>query len=70
MSRKCLYCQCELSEDSVIDFCEKCGKNVWGDKMFSTIVANMERARDNDDLCRTNNFSEVSDFNRFDGQKL
>ena len=54
MARKCIYCSCEVSPDSVIDFCERCGKGVWGKKMFDTIVQNMENARDNDDLCSTN----------------
>ncbi len=50
--RKCIYCGKEVHEDSVIDFCEKCGKRVWGDRMFNAIVENMERARDNGDLYR------------------
>jgi len=70
MSKKCLYCQCELATDSVIDFCEKCGKKVWGEKMFKAIVENMENARANNDLCGTNNFSEVSNFNDFGSSKL
>ncbi len=52
--RKCIYCSCEVGHDSVIDFCERCGTNVWGEKMFRTIVQNMENARDNEDLCSTN----------------
>lgn len=51
MSKKCIYCSREISEDSVIDFCEKCGIGVWGEKMFKTIVNNMENARNNGDLC-------------------
>lgn len=54
MAKKCIYCGCEISSESVIDFCEKCGKNVWGDKMFKTIVKNMETARSNGDLCHMN----------------
>jgi len=53
MSKKCLYCSTELSEDNVIDFCEKCGKGVWGEKMFNAIVTNMENAREKGDLCHT-----------------
>jgi len=50
MGRKCLYCRREVSEESVIDFCESCGKNVWGEKMFNTILKNMEHSRKNGDL--------------------
>ncbi|PIN91034.1 hypothetical protein COU57_02400 [Candidatus Pacearchaeota archaeon CG10_big_fil_rev_8_21_14_0_10_32_14] len=54
MPKKCIYCSTPVKDDSVIDFCERCGVGVWGKKMFDTIVANMESARDNDDL--VNNF--------------
>jgi len=54
MTKKCIYCRCELPDNCVIDFCEKCGKGVWGEKMFNTIVANMENARSKGDLCNSN----------------
>ena len=50
MSKKCLYCQGSVSAESVIDFCEKCGKGVFGEKMFNTIVKNMEEAKEKGDL--------------------
>lgn len=53
MSKKCIYCHEPVSDDCVVDFCERCGKNVWGEKMFNTIIKNMERARDNQDLCHS-----------------
>lgn len=43
--KKCIYCKAGISEDSVIDFCERCGVGVWGEKMFHTILENMEGAR-------------------------
>ncbi len=51
MSKKCIYCKAEIPDECVIDFCERCGKNVWGGKMFNAIVENMEKARANGDLC-------------------
>ena len=50
MTKKCIYCACEISEESVVDFCEWCGKGVWGVKMFEAIVQNMEEARSRGDL--------------------
>jgi len=61
ISDKCIYCGGEISDESVIDFCEKCGKNVWGEKMFNTIVRNMENARENNDLCNSNDFSKSTE---------
>ena len=55
MSKKCIYCGTKISNQSVIDFCEKCGKRVWGEKMFNAIVKNMEQARERGDLCHTTN---------------
>ncbi len=60
MVKKCIYCMCEISDESVIDFCDKCGKNVWGENMFKAIVKNMETARDNGDLCHMNNTCDIS----------
>ncbi len=50
MVRYCIYCKTGVDEHSVIDFCERCGIGVWGEKMFKTIVQNMEKARDAGDL--------------------
>ena len=50
MTKKCIYCKAEISIESVIDFCSVCGKSVWGEKMFNTIVENMENARRKGDL--------------------
>ncbi len=53
MDKKCIYCKEKISGDSVVDFCEKCGKAVWGEKMYRTIVQNMETAREKGDLCHS-----------------
>ena len=58
--KKCIYCGAEISTESVIDFCHKCGIGVWGEKMFNTIVQNMENAREKGDLCHSNNTCEFS----------
>ncbi len=50
MTRKCIYCKCEITSNSVVDFCEKCGIKVWGPKMFNAIKASMEDSRERGDL--------------------
>jgi len=50
MANKCIYCNCGLEESYVVDICQKCGVNVWGGKMYSAIVQNMENAREAGDL--------------------
>lgn len=52
--KKCMYCSSEIAESSVLDVCNLCGVKVWGEKMFSTIVENMEGARDSGDLFQGN----------------
>jgi len=47
--KKCIYCGTGISEESVIDFCERCGVGVWGQKMYKAILQNMENARDRGD---------------------
>ncbi len=50
MAKKCIYCKAEVDESSVIDFCQRCGIGVWGEKMFNAIVKSMENARQTGDL--------------------
>lgn len=50
MTKKCIYCKAEISQDSVIDFCKRCGVGVWGEKMFNAIVESMEKSRDSGSL--------------------
>ena len=53
MTKKCIYCKKDVNDDSVIDFCVRCGEGVWGKKMFNTIVRKMEDAREKGDLVFT-----------------
>lgn len=53
MSKKCLYCGKELDDSCVVDFCNRCGVGVFGERMFNTIINNMEDARDRGDLCHS-----------------
>jgi uncharacterized UBP type Zn finger protein len=48
--KKCLYCRKEIEDKSVIDFCEECGRGVFGDKMLKAIIENMTKAREKGDL--------------------
>lgn len=48
--KKCIYCKCDLDDCMVIDFCERCGKGAFGDKMFKAIVQNMQEAEKRGDL--------------------
>lgn len=50
MVKKCIYCKCEIREDSIIDFCTRCGYSAFGERMFKTIVDNMENAQKRGDL--------------------
>ena len=61
MVKRCIYCKKEISDESVVDFCEECGVKVWGEKMFDAIKKNMKDAKERGDLYPTSNFYQ--DFN-------
>ncbi len=46
-----MYCGVELPEGTVFSVCPICGKKIWGEKMFNTIVKNMENAKKEGNLC-------------------
>ena len=60
MVKKCIYCSSEIPDESVIDFCKSCGVGVWGEKMFNAILDNMESARENGDLCHSDEHLAMS----------
>jgi hypothetical protein len=60
MAKKCIYCRSEVDDGCVIDFCESCGRKVWGEKMFRTILKNMEDARERGDLCNPGAVTKIS----------
>ena len=59
MDKKCIYCKDKIDENCVVDFCQRCGKEVWGEKMYNTIIQNMEKAREKGDLCHSRTEEEV-----------
>ena len=48
--KKCIYCKGMIGDDRAIDVCDRCGRGVWGEKMFKAIMSNMDNARQKGDL--------------------
>ncbi|NCO11570.1 hypothetical protein GW924_03125 [Candidatus Pacearchaeota archaeon] len=50
MAKRCVYCSKEISQESVVDVCDRCGLGVWGDRMFNAIKQNMQGMKDKGNL--------------------
>lgn len=50
----CVYCKGDVPDDRAMDVCDRCGRAVWGPKMFETIIenTNKEMAKGNLELGR------------------
>ncbi|MBU1136584.1 MAG: hypothetical protein ABIG37_01555 [Nanoarchaeota archaeon] len=52
--KKCIYCGCEIPDESVIDFCSSCGKKAFSEKMLNAIIENMTKAKERGDINQGN----------------
>jgi uncharacterized protein with PIN domain len=52
--KSCVYCRGEVPQERAMDVCDRCGRAVWGEKMFKTIVegTNNEMEKGNMELGR------------------
>lgn len=47
---RCVYCKCVIEDNRAVSVCDKCGRKVWGERMFNAIIESMSNAREKGDL--------------------
>lgn len=75
--KRCVYCKGDVPEDRAMDVCDRCGRGVWGEKMFKTILentnsekakGNMELGRVSENVVQTSNAGDIQEMHKMLGE--